>query len=155
MESLNIRKADEADLPAILALYRQLETSDDDVLPLDAAVEKFRRMMSYPDYTVYVAEQEGRVIGAFALLIMDNLAHRGAPAAIVEDVAVDAASQGQGIGKILMNFAREKAAGKGCYKLTLSSHLSREGAHRFYDSLGFERHGYSFLTHLSPVSDPA
>ena len=33
----------------------------------------------------------------------------------------------------------------GCYKMALSSNLKREAAHRFYDSLGFGRHGYSFL----------
>ena len=34
----------------------------------------------------------------------------------------------------------------GCYKLALSSNLKRADAHRFYDSLGFERHGFSFVT---------
>jgi len=29
--------------------------------------------------------------------------------------------------------------------MTLSSNIAREGAHAFYDSLGFQRHGYSFL----------
>lgn len=33
---------------------------------------------------------------------------------------------------------------KGCYKAALSSNLKRERAHAFYESLGFERHGYSF-----------
>ena len=33
---------------------------------------------------------------------------------------------------------------KGCYKLVLSSNAKRERAHAFYESLGFERHGYSF-----------
>jgi len=40
-----------------------------------------------------------------------------------------------------MQIAKEK----GCYKLTLSSNLRREAAHAFYESLGFTKHGYSFL----------
>ena len=48
----------------------------------------------------------------------------------------------------MMQHAREECRSAGCYKLTLSSGLPREGAHRFYDSLGFERHGYSFLMRL-------
>jgi hypothetical protein len=40
-----------------------------------------------------------------------------------------------------MGHACEECRLAGCYKLTLSSGLPREGAHRFYESLGFERHG--------------
>lgn len=32
-----------------------------------------------------------------------------------------------------------------CYKVTLSAYLKRDRAHRFYESLGFTKHGYSFL----------
>jgi len=39
-----------------------------------------------------------------------------------------------------MAFAREA----GCYKLVLSSNQKRERAHAFYESLGFQRHGFSF-----------
>jgi len=41
---------------------------------------------------------------------------------------------------------RQACRSAGCYKLALSSNLKRAGAHRFYDSLGFERHGFSFVT---------
>jgi GNAT superfamily N-acetyltransferase len=44
----------------------------------------------------------------------------------------------------MMDEAAAIARGKGCYKLILSSNLKREAAHAFYESLGFERHGYSF-----------
>ena len=75
---------------------------------------------------------------------MDNLAHLGTPSAVIEDVPVDPALQGRGIGREMMQFALELAAANGCYKATLSSNLKRGRAHSFYESLGFERHGYSF-----------
>ena len=53
------------------------------------------RFADYPDYTLYVAEQAGDVVGSFALLVMDNLGHLGAPSAIVEDVVVAPALQEQ------------------------------------------------------------
>jgi len=84
---------------------------------------------------------------------MHNLGHLGAPSAIVEDVAVAPALQGNGIGKAMMQFALELCRGKGCYKLMLSSNLKREQAHAFYDSLGFERHGFSFRVDV-PRSPP-
>ncbi len=80
----------------------------------------------------------------FALLVMDNLGHLGAPSAIIEDVAVDPRWQGHGIGKKMMEHALELYREKGCYKAVLSSNLKRERAQAFYESLGFERHGYSY-----------
>ena len=76
------------------------------------------------------------------------LAHHGAPSAVVESVCVDQSLRGRGIGRAMMVFALEQAAGRGCYKLTLSSNLRREDAHAFYRSLGFEQHGISFRTEL-------
>jgi GNAT superfamily N-acetyltransferase len=52
--------------------------------------------------------------------------------------------QSMGIGRRMMAFARERCAENGCYKLALSSNLKRERAHEFYESIGFEKHGYSF-----------
>ncbi|MCB9831600.1 MAG: GNAT family N-acetyltransferase [Planctomycetes bacterium] len=146
--SLEIRTARESDLAAVLALYAQPGMNDALILDLEAARAIFRRMKSYPSYEVYVARFEGRIVGTIALLVMDNLAHLGAPSAIVEDVCVDAGCRGQGIGKEMMEFAMTTAAEKGCYKLTLSSNLSRTRAHDFYLGLGFRQHGLSFQVDL-------
>ena len=85
------------------------------------------------------------VIGTFELLIMDNFAHKGSPSGIVEDVVVDENYRSKGISKIMMEFARDICEINGCYKLTLSSNINRDEAHKFYESLGFEKHRYSFL----------
>ncbi len=141
---VHIRPAKSTDLPGVLRLYGQPGLDDGAVLPLAEAERMFARFASYPDYVLYVAELEGEIVGTFALLIMDNLAHMGTPSAVVEDVVVDAAHQGHGIGRAMMNHAVSVCRRKGCYKMALSSNLKREKAHAFYDSLGFERHGYSF-----------
>jgi len=144
MPAIEIRPATRNDLGAILALMADLET-DDQVLGLSAAEAIFERMQSYPNYTIYVTVAEVEIIGTFSLLIMDNLAHLGAPSGIVEDVVVHSSWRGQGIGKQMMQFAIQQCQKAGCYKMALSSNLIREQAHRFYDQLGFQRHGYSFV----------
>ena len=144
-----MRPALKADLPAVLALYAQPEIDDGDVLPLDAAERLLERFGDYPDYTLYVAEQGGEVVGSFALLVMDNIGHLGAPSAIVEDVVVAPPLHGRGIGQAMMRFAMERCRRKGCYKLMLSSNAKRERAHAFYEALGFARHGYSFRIDLA------
>jgi ribosomal protein S18 acetylase RimI-like enzyme len=146
--TVQIRVATERDLPAILNLYAQPDIDAGDTLGLDDAAGIFRRMMTYPDYTLYVAVIEQAVVGTFALLIMDNLGHLGAPSGIVEDVAVAPAWQGQGIGKAMMRFAMQRCRDKQCYKLTLSANVKRHAAHHLYKSLGFRKHGYSFVIDL-------
>jgi ribosomal protein S18 acetylase RimI-like enzyme len=146
--TLIIREAERADLPDVLALYAQPEIDNGEVLPLGAAEDIYRQFKTYPHYKLYVAEQHGRILGSYALLIMHNLGHLGAPSALVEDVAVDPASQGEGIGQAMMRHAMAEARAAGCYKLALSSNAKRERAHAFYEKLGFERHGYSFRINL-------
>ena len=85
---------------------------------------------------------------------MDNLAHMGAPSGVVEDMVVHAHWRGKGIGKQMMGFAIDRCRERGCYKLALSSNVRLEAAHRFYESIGFRRHGYSFLVELAP-EDPS
>ena len=44
----------------------------------------------------------------------------------------------------MMLYALTVAGKARCYKAVLCANLKCEQAHSFYDSLGFERHGYSF-----------
>lgn len=97
--SLYFRVALRSDLPNVLRLYLQPDLDDGKVLPVSDAEHVFESMSRYPNYKIYVAESEERVVGTFALLIMDNLGHLGAPSAIIEDVAVDPTLQGHGIGR--------------------------------------------------------
>ena len=108
----------------------------------------FARMSEYPDYSLYIATSDERVVGTFALLIMDNLAHLGSKSAIIEDFVVSQLYQRKGIGKAMMNFAFDICKSKSCYKMSLSSNLKRSKAHAFYESLGFVKHGYSYLMEI-------
>jgi len=143
-QAVHFREASKADLPDILRLLAQPNMDDGQVLSLTEAEQVFDRMAHYPDYRIVVAIHDARIVGTFALLIMDNLGHRGAPSGVIEDVAVDPQCQGQGIGKAMVRHALRLCGERGCYKVALSSNLKRERAHAFYESLDFERHGYSF-----------
>jgi GNAT superfamily N-acetyltransferase len=145
MMGVVIRRATQSDLPALLRLHAELDPDAGQGLAVDAGAAIMRRMATYPDYGVYVATSlDGALVGTFALLVMDNLAHQGAPSAIVEDVCVQEGLRRHGVGRAMMTFAMEHARERGCYKLTLSSNLGRVEAHAFYRSLGFEQHGLSF-----------
>jgi GNAT superfamily N-acetyltransferase len=148
MTQVKVRDATEADLPAVLRVLAESGIDGGESFTLEEAREHFARIRRLPGFRLLVAEVEGEIVGTYALAIMEKLGKRGTPAGVVEDVAVLPSRQGQGIGRAMMEHAREACRTAGCYKLALSSNLRREDAHRFYDSLGFERHGFSFVTRL-------
>ena len=72
MASVNIREAVREDLPTILAIYAEPDIDDGRVLELSEAEALLDRMAAYPDYTLYVGEIEGEIVGSFALLVMER-----------------------------------------------------------------------------------
>ena len=153
-----IREATSTDISAVLGLYAQPGLDDGKVLSVEEAQQIWQSFTSYPNYRLFVAceisnrsdaAQRSTVVGSYALLVMHNLAHRGTPSAIAEDVVVDPHRQGLGIGRLMMAHAVDQARQAGCYKLALSSNKKRHAAHAFYESLGFSQHGLSFVIETS------
>jgi ribosomal protein S18 acetylase RimI-like enzyme len=144
-----IRPATSRDLPRIVELMALLEYNNAPPVSLAKAKKIFATMKRYPNYRFYVAVQDRKIVGTYALLIMHTMADQGRPSAIVEDVAVDANLQGKGIGRAMMQHALRLAAKNNAFKLVLSSNNRRTLAHKFYKGLGFESVGTSFGVFLT------
>jgi ribosomal protein S18 acetylase RimI-like enzyme len=142
---LAIRPAGMADIPQLLALYKLLDVEPEPEMPIEQARKRFLDLASDPRHRIYVAESGQKIVGTFALIFVGGISHGARDSCIVEDVVVAPEVQGAGIGKQMMRFAMERCASGDCYKLVLSSHLNRNNAHQFYESLGFRKHGYSYL----------
>ena len=155
MNDIHIRPATPDDLSAILSLFAQPDMDGEQVLTLDEALPIFERIQQRPDHTIYVVLKADNIIATFTLLIVQHLTHRGTRSGLVEDVVVRADQRGQGIGQAMMAFATDTFKAAGCYKVMLSSGARRVDAHRFYERLGFRKHGESFLMDLeqSQVGD--
>ena len=142
--AIEIRDARDGDLADVMRVLGESGIDGDRSFSLEEARAHLERIRKGSNFRLLVALADGRIAGTYALLIMEKLGKRGTPAGVVEDVAVAPQYQGHGIGRAMMAHALEECRKAGCYKLALSSSVKREGAHRFYESLGFERHGYSF-----------
>ncbi len=128
----------------VIAVRRQ-ELDSEAYLSQEKMRAIWQNMQKYPDYKVYVMLSNDKIVGTFSLLIGDNLAHSGASFAVLDNMVVNPDCRRQGIGKKMILKAMELARQKQCYKIMLSSNKNRVQAHEFYQKLGFEQHGISFI----------
>ncbi|MDO8362262.1 MAG: GNAT family N-acetyltransferase [Actinomycetota bacterium] len=83
---------------------------------------------------VLVARLDGAVVGTLTLVVFRI------PTGVrawIEDVVVDDAARGHGVGDLLNRFALDVARNKGAKTVDLTSRPSREAANRLYQRLGF------------------
>lgn len=144
----HIRDATARDVPDLLILYEAAGLDRPGDSDPAGAASHWSALRKAGAQVLLALDPQGHAVGTLTLFVLPLLAHRGAPAALVEDVAVHPSVQGKGVGRLLVREAMDRAEAAGCYKLALSSNERREAAHAFYDSLGFQRHGFSFVVPL-------
>ena len=96
---------------------------------------ELQEMVESPASDVLVARVGGRVAGTLTLVTFRI------PTGIrawIEDVVVDDAARGHGVGEALNQTALQIARDKGCKTVDLTSRPSREAANRLYQRLGFQ-----------------
>jgi GNAT superfamily N-acetyltransferase len=138
--TVRVRHATEADLPGLVELLQVLFAIEGD-FQLDP--ERQRRglvsMVSDPERrAVFVAEGDGAVVGMATGQLVISTAEGGA-ACVVEDVVVNAAWRGHGIGGWLLDQVAKWAAARGATRLQLVADRGNEAALRFYDRRGWRR----------------
>ena len=96
--------------------------------------DELQEMISSPATDVLIAKEGDDILGALTLIVFRI------PTGVrawIEDVVVDDAARGKGVGDLLNRFALERAAAKGAKTVDLTSRPSREAANRLYQRIGF------------------
>jgi GNAT superfamily N-acetyltransferase len=88
-------------------------------------------------------EKNGIDVGHAYLYVMSNDIH-SRPFGFVEDVFVDEACRGSGLGKDLINKVTKLAKEKNCYKMIFTSRFEKDKLHDYYEKQGFTKHGFEF-----------
>lgn len=81
-----------------------------------------------------LAEEDGVIVGSLTLALFRI------PTGLrawIEDVVVDSAARGKGVGETLNRFALDEAQRRGATTVDLTSRPTREAANRLYQRLGF------------------
>ncbi|MET7640176.1 GNAT family N-acetyltransferase [Streptomyces sp. NPDC005438] len=94
-----------------------------------------RRLLDSGATTVLLARVGGEVVGMLTLVVYPLLSGLRAR---IEDVVVDEAARGHGVGAALTEEAVRLAEAAGARTVDLTSRPSREAANRLYERLGFE-----------------
>lgn len=80
---------------------------------------------------------EGRIVGLLSVAFYDVPSGRKA---WIEDVVVDAAARGRGVGEALVRAALDMAREQRAARVMLTSNAARQAAHRLYRRMGFVRY---------------
>src|SRR5512141_824012 len=115
-----IRPAAPADLEALVRLLSVLFSIEADFRP-DAERQRrgLARMLEDPERRlVLVAEEDGAVVGMVTVQLVVSTAE-GGDAGLLEDMIVDAAHRGRGVGRRLLAAAEAWARARGATRLQL------------------------------------
>jgi GNAT superfamily N-acetyltransferase len=143
MSEITFRRAKREDLSAVVRMLAEDDLGSqreryDDPLP-DSYIKAFEQIEKDANHELIVAEMDGVVIGTLHLIYIPSLSYQGGLRAQVESVRVDRRWRGQMIGSEMMRWVIERAKGRNAHLVQLTTHKSREDAHRFYERLGFEK----------------
>jgi GNAT superfamily N-acetyltransferase len=130
-----VRDAGPGEVERVLGMYEWLFAPPGSVPPSwdpEHARQAIAAAIEDPSSAVLVAEHRGELLGlCTAYLDMNSV--RFGPRCWVEDLAVSPQHRSQGVGKALLDSAKEWARERGGTHLELDSGDARTDAHRFYE----------------------
>jgi GNAT superfamily N-acetyltransferase len=133
-----IRPLADADTDGLAVLLGELG------YPTTAGDMRHRLAQFGDDHQTLVAEAVDGTLSGFIGLAVVPVYEYSAPVGYILALSVGSAFQGQGIGKSLVAAAEDWFRQRGAHDIRVNSGLQRDGAHRFYESLGYAKTGFRF-----------
>jgi ribosomal protein S18 acetylase RimI-like enzyme len=93
-------------------------------------------LLADPGATLLVARDSGEVVGTAMVIVYPTTIRFESR---IEDVVVDEAARGRGVGEALVKACIEVARSRGASIVELQTARVREAANRLYERMGFER----------------
>lgn len=141
---LTIRAVEMNDAAAIAQLMCELgyETTTSEMQM------RLQRIATDERLRTFVAVCDGKVYGMIGALTYPSIEHNDFSGRIVA-LVIRSTMRRRGIGRALITLAEKDFAQRGIRRVALNTQLAREDAHKFYESLGYERNGWRFVKQLS------
>ena len=135
-----IRVADDGDADAIARLLGELGYP----APVDDIPRRLARVRRDENSQAFVAVRDGGVIGLATALTEPSLTNP-ADIGLVTALVVSEAHRGSGAGRALLHEIETWGRAHGCRKFVVTTANHRQGAHAFYDRLGWEWTGRRYV----------
>lgn len=146
---MNIRKAEEKDIPGIMELLEQVLQIHADIRPdlfipgtTKYTVCELTEILKNEEKPIYVAVNEKEVCLGYAFCQLkeqpfsNNMVQF--KSFFVDDLCVDKQARGQHIGESLFEFIKQEAKKLGCYEVTLNVWTGNTAAEKFYEKMGMK-----------------
>ena len=142
----DIRRAEERDLPGIRKLLFQVNQLHADGRPdlfksggIKYTDDELRLILANDSRPVWVYAPDGEVLG-YVFCVFEETREtpslRPVRTLYIDDLCVDEAARGRGLGRMLFQHVTAEARRLGCYEITLNVWEGNDSARHFYESLG-------------------
>ncbi|MFR2123933.1 MAG: GNAT family N-acetyltransferase [Faecalibacterium sp.] len=149
VSKMKIRKAEEKDIPRLLALLGQVLQIHAEIRPdifisgtTKYTVGQLAELLKQEDKPIYVAVDKDDVcMGyAFCQLKEQPFSTNMVPfkSLFIDDLCVDRQARGQHIGESLFEYVKQQAKELGCYEVTLNVWAGNTPAEHFYEKMGMK-----------------
>lgn len=142
---MNIRKMELEDLDDVFRLLNELYKNK---IQYDKFKEIYYQKLNDANSYYIVAVVNQKIVGVLISELQVQL-HRAKKRGYIEDLIVDENYRNKGIGKSLLENAVSYARDNDCEVVDLTSYITNDNAHRFYEKNGFIKHSYMFKKYLN------
>ena len=139
---MQIRKLDLKELDVAWNVVKQLREH--------LTYDKFEDLiydMRAREYTMLGIFEKEKLISYAGVIVQTNLYHKRH--LFVDELVTDVKYRSKGYGKMMLEYLKDYAKVGMCERIVLSSGISRQEAHRFYEKEGFSNKSFVFVKELA------
>lgn len=133
---MNITLANQSDLKGLLTLYTQMKGEPPP--PFDQKINSlWAKILNDPNHYVIVGKINDTLVSSCNLMIIKNLTHDQRPFALIENVVTDEGQRNKGYATTILNYAKEIALSRDCYKIMLMTGSKKGSTLNLYRKAGY------------------
>lgn len=131
-----VREANKEDLKEILELYLCLH---EESIPeeSDCLLSTWKQILEDKNHHLIVNEINGKIASSCVCVIIPNLTRNVRPYAFVENVVTHTDFRGQGLASECLEYAKQIAQQRNCYKMMLLTGSKKKETLDFYTRAGY------------------
>jgi len=142
MNKAEIRKAEIEDTPELVPLLEQLGYKSTEIELRNTLATNQR------NDEIYVALIDNKLVALMSIIYFDYFPSQEKICRITA-IVVDSNVRGSGVGRQLIEFAKDLSKKRCCAKLEVTTSLAREATQQYYENIGFTKSSYRYIQDIA------